>query len=105
LSADTIPSLVVEPFGRVGQEVRTMHRYGFRSGSWALVKAWVEDAAEGPCWLVEFPDGVTDWWRCDDVDGQYEYRSAASPVDYVDEIIVMLLPRDMTNAVGQLEGE
>jgi hypothetical protein len=61
---------------RVGQEVRSMHRYAFRSGEWARVTTAAMDVG-GPIWHVEWPDGTTDWYAADDPDGQYEFRAVA----------------------------
>lgn len=52
--------------------IRTRHPDGFRSGQWAALKCTVP-SADRDCHLVEFPDGVTDFWAADDPDGQYEF--------------------------------
>jgi hypothetical protein len=54
-------------------EVRRTHPYGFRSGEWARVLTTVESRGRA-CWLVRFPDGVTDWWVIEDPDAVYELR-------------------------------
>lgn len=53
--------------------IRATHPYGFRCGQWAEIKCIVPRDS-GDCWLVEFPDGVTDFWRVIDPDDQYEFR-------------------------------
>jgi hypothetical protein len=63
----------MEQTTQVPSMVRTMHHYGFRCGQWAQVVAVVE-ARDRPCWLVSFPDGVTDLWVINDAHGQYEFR-------------------------------
>lgn len=55
----------------VPRRVRITHPYGFRSGEWAKVLTTVE-GPDATCWLVEFPDGATDWWVVDDPDAGYE---------------------------------
>lgn len=54
-------------------EIRQTHPYGFRSGQWAKLLTSVE-ARGRDCWLVEFEDGVTDWWPKDDPQAGYEFR-------------------------------
>jgi hypothetical protein len=52
--------------------VRHTHPNGFRSGEWAELKDFV--LGEGrSCYLVEFPDGVTDLWAVNDPDEPYEF--------------------------------
>lgn len=61
-----------EPASRI----RTMHRYGFRSGEWAKLHGTITDPGTGrECYLVEFDDGATDFWVVNDPDGQYEFAS------------------------------
>lgn len=55
--------------------IRGTHRYAFRSGDWARLVAAVE-IRDRDCWLVEFPDGVVDWWPKNDPDAAYEFRCA-----------------------------
>lgn len=55
------------------REVRQTHPYGFRSGEWARVLTTIESYGR-PCWLVEFGDGVQDWWPIEDADAGYEVR-------------------------------
>ncbi len=52
--------------------IRSMHPSAFRSGEWArlLTKTGSD---EGDCWVVEFPDGKTDFWVVDDPVGEYEF--------------------------------
>ena len=59
--------------------IRTMHRYGFRSGKWALLKGTITDPQTGrECYLVEFADGMADFWVVNDPDGQYEFSDGAA---------------------------
>lgn len=58
------------------QEIRTNHHYGFRCGQWAKLLTTAPDPEDRDCYIVEFPDGKTDWWVVDDPDGQYEIREA-----------------------------
>lgn len=56
-------------------KIRHTHPNGFRSGEWATIKAVVPgDGRE--CYLVEFPDGVTDFWAVEDPDEPYEFSPA-----------------------------
>jgi hypothetical protein len=61
----------------VGSRIRKTHRYGFRSGQWAVLRgtASLPGFPEGDrdCYLVEFDDGVTDFWPVRDVDAGYEF--------------------------------
>lgn len=41
--------------------IRHTHPDGFRSGQWAAIRA-VVPGDDRECYLVEFPDGVTDFW-------------------------------------------
>ena len=57
--------------------IRAMHRYAFRSGEWATLKGLAslpvrEGEPDRDCYLVEFDDGVTDFWPVDDADHGYE---------------------------------
>jgi hypothetical protein len=54
------------------KRIRATHHYAFRSGEWADLLTTVE-AYGRPCYLVEFPDGVTDFWPVDDADHGYEF--------------------------------
>lgn len=56
-------------------EIRHTHPNGFRSGEWAIVRDFVSVNGR-ECYLVEFPDGVTDSWVVEDIDDPYEFRSA-----------------------------
>jgi hypothetical protein len=55
------------------QEIRSTHPAAFRSGQWAKVVAIVP-SSERECYLVEFPDGATDFWAVNDPDAGYEFR-------------------------------
>jgi hypothetical protein len=55
--------------------IRTMHHYGFRCGQWARLVTTI--SLEGrDCYLVEFDDGVSDFWAVDDPAGRYEFKRA-----------------------------
>lgn len=54
--------------------IRTMRRYGFRSGEWASILTTVP-GPERDCFVVRFPDGATDFWVKDDPDGEYEFAT------------------------------
>lgn len=59
--------------------IRTMHPAGFRAGKWGVLMGTVIDPRPGGdrvCYVVEFSDGVTDFWVRDDPDGRYEFRDA-----------------------------
>lgn len=54
------------------KRIRSTHPYGFRSGQWADVKG-VVPGRDRECYLVEFPDGVTDFWPTQDPSDSYEF--------------------------------
>lgn len=58
---------------RVGQDVRALHPYAFRSGEWGRITTAAPDV-DGMIWHVVWPDGVTDWYAADDPDAHYEFR-------------------------------
>lgn len=64
------------PEARIGQEIRSTHPDGFRSGQWAKVLA-VTTVTNRPCYVVMFPDRRTDLWVCDDPRDPYEFRIPA----------------------------
>ena len=53
--------------------IRHTHPYGFRVGQWAAIRAIVP-SGDRECYLVEFPDGVTDFWAVNDPDEPYEFE-------------------------------
>jgi hypothetical protein len=57
-------------------QIRTMHRYGFRSGEWADLLTTAPAPDKSDCYVVRFEDGVTDYWVVNDPAGQYEFREA-----------------------------
>jgi hypothetical protein len=80
--------------------IRALHPYAFRSGRWARIRtiapAPPEEAdADDPftrlrdafgvkprsrdCYVVEFPDGKTDFWVVDDPAAEYEFRYEDRP--------------------------
>lgn len=67
-----------EPSVSSAQQIRTLHRYGFRSGQWATLLTTAPAPAKSDCYVVRFDDGVTDYWVVNDPDGQYEIREAAA---------------------------
>lgn len=55
--------------------IRSTHRYGFRTGEWATLRGTAALPVRGedrPCYLVEFSDGVTDFWPVSDPADGYE---------------------------------
>lgn len=74
----------------VGKRIRGTHPYTFRSGEWATVRAVVQatvrvvvpfravvPGADRDCYLVEFPDGQTDYWPVVDPSEPYEFEAAS----------------------------
>lgn len=57
------------------QKIRSLHPYSFRSGEWAKLVC-VVPGEDRDCYLVEFPDGVTDFWPVVDPANTYEFRPA-----------------------------
>lgn len=61
--------------------IRATHPDAFRSGSWARLAGTAElpGFPEGDrcCYLVEFPDGVTDFWAVDAAEYGYEFSGAS----------------------------
>jgi hypothetical protein len=62
-----------------GSQIRATHPDSFRSGEWATLKGTAllpfngEDRA---CYLVEFPDGITDFWAIGAAEYGYEFGAA-----------------------------
>lgn len=61
--------------------IRATHRYAFRTGEWAVITGTAAlpfPDGDRPCYLVVFPDDVTDFWIVDDEaepeDYQYGYE-------------------------------
>jgi hypothetical protein len=54
------------------EHIRGTHPYMFRSGEWARLLTTVESHGRD-CYLVEFPDGATDWWPVGDEEAGYEF--------------------------------
>jgi hypothetical protein len=55
--------------------VRGTNPFCFRSGQWArVIRTDTRETDGAPCWFVEFPDGATDIWPCDDPVAGYETR-------------------------------
>ena len=63
-----------------------MHPYGFRNGKWAELKGTVNlpgfPDGDRRCYLVEFPDGVTDFWSVNAVEYGYEFRPGREPDEH-----------------------
>lgn len=58
--------------------IRATHHYGYRSGEWAKLVCVLTGMRTGrDVYLVEFPDGVTDFWPVDDPADPYEFREDA----------------------------
>jgi hypothetical protein len=72
-----------------GTLIRTMHRYGFRCGRWATLRATVPIHGRD-CYQVEFADGVTDSWVANDPDGHYEFTTEDELTDRAAWLIAQL---------------
>ena len=61
--------------------IRHTHPYGFRSGQWAEILTVAPANGDsdicqpGDCYVVRFPDGVTDFWQMFDPDEDYEFTN------------------------------
>lgn len=56
--------------------IRGTHPYSFRSGHWARLRNVLEDPETGRRqYVVEFADGVTDFWPVDDAVAGYEFHA------------------------------
>lgn len=62
--------------GQVGQKICGTHPYTFRSGEWATIRS-VVPGDDRVCYLVEFPDGETDFWPVVDPNEPYEFGAHA----------------------------
>jgi len=63
---------------RVGQEILTQHPYAYRSGQWALITGTTLIAVGKKlreCYLLRWPDGVTDEYAIEDPTAEYEFRT------------------------------
>lgn len=58
--------------------VRSHHWAAYRSGQWARILTIAPDPEGRDCFVVEFPDGATDFWVKDDPDGQYEFAGVSN---------------------------
>lgn len=54
-------------------KIRTTHPWGFRSGEWATLLT-ITQVNNRCCYVVIFPDGVTDSWVISDVMAHYEFE-------------------------------
>lgn len=54
--------------------IRHTHPDGFRSGEWAILRSIVP-GPDRDCYLVEFADGVTDFWAVNDPAEPYEFTT------------------------------
>lgn len=61
-------------------KIRGLSPFHFRSGEWAelLTTAPAPDGTD--CYVVRFPDGVTDYWRVNDPANEYEFSEPPSRV-------------------------
>lgn len=76
---------MTERLSHVGQQIRGMHQYCFRSGVWAeVVRDDLLLANRRPAYLVKFADGVTDVWL-HEPGYDYEFRTP-EPVEVGDYI-------------------
>lgn len=74
-----------ELHSRVGQEIRSCHRWAYRTGQWATITAVVPYGNDGSdLWRVVWPDRDTDVWVPDDEMANYEFR------DNRDELVTLL---------------
>ena len=56
--------------------VRGTHHHQFRCGEWAEILMVAPSEGDGrDCYVVRFPDGVTDWWVVDDPWDPYEFSN------------------------------
>ena len=62
--------------GNQARYIRTNHRYGYRSGQWAELLTTVPAPDKSDCYVVRFPDGVTDYWVVNDPNGEYEFAES-----------------------------
>lgn len=84
-------------------EIRATHRYGFRSGEWAVVEGirWANGRA---CYRVRFPDARRDSWVVNDPSDPYEFRLAQSHTGYV-EIVAKADHPDDPEVMGDAESQ
>jgi hypothetical protein len=53
--------------------IRGLHWAHFRSGEWAELLTIAPDPEGRDCYVVRFPDGVTDFWVVGDPENTYEF--------------------------------
>ena len=53
--------------------IRGTHPYTFRSGQWAEILTTAPNPEGSDCYIVRFPDGVTDFWCVEDPAEPYEF--------------------------------
>lgn len=61
--------------------IRHTHPYGFRSGSWGEILTTLPAPDGTDCYMVRFPDGVTDLWRVTDEAEPYEFSTSLPEED------------------------
>lgn len=61
---------------KVGQEIRGLHPYVFRSGQWGVIRDIVI-VKDRRCYMVQFPDTMVDFWPVEDPTAEYEFRAPA----------------------------
>lgn len=68
-----------EPESRIGQQIRSCHRYAYKSGQWATIvgitEICVHENERRGCYQLEWPDGATDDWAIEDPAASYEFRA------------------------------
>jgi hypothetical protein len=53
-------------------KIRATHPYSYRSGQWAELLT-TAPGTDRDCYVVQFPDGATDFWVVDDQHAGYEF--------------------------------
>lgn len=70
----------MKPEERVGQQIRSMHPWAYRSGEWATItgvtEKYVHDNERRGCYQLRWPDGATDDWAIIDPAANYEFKEA-----------------------------
>lgn len=64
--------------------IRATHPYAFRSGQWASLAGVMRvpgfPGGDRECYLVEFPDGATDFWVATAARQDYEFAMGPGPI-------------------------
>lgn len=61
-----------DPRDQVGRWIRSCHPATYKSGQWGLIVAIVP-ARDRDCFLISWPDRMTDLWAVTDPDAAYEF--------------------------------